>query len=236
MQDTYIFEGKTSTEAIQKGLKELKIRKDEAEITVLKEEKRIFFSILEPRVVKVEFKLKENNEKPEKAHVKKERKPREKKEMSETAIEKATQNIENFLGTFLKQSSTEELKYTISDDKYYIYVNIEGEGTNFLIGYRGETLNALQTLISSIANKQIDEKVRVIVDISGYREKRKKVLEELAEKVSKTVVRTKKKVTLEPMSAYERKVIHSKLQNSHKVTTESVGDEPNRRVVIVLKK
>lgn len=233
MSETYVFEGKTSTEAIQNGLKELKIKKEDAEITVLKEEKRSFFSILEPRVVKVEFKIKEKEEKSAPEPI---RKIKEKKEMSEQAIEKAIKNIENFLGILLTQVSEEKLEYNITSDNYYIYININGQGTNFLIGYRGETLNALQTLMSSIANKNIEEKVRVILDISGYREKRKKVLEDLAEKVAKTVVKTKKKVTLEPMSAYERKIIHSKLQNNSKVMTESVGEEPNRKVVILLKK
>lgn len=230
MQDTYIYEGKTSTEAIEKGLKDLKIKKEDVEINILKEEKRSFFSILEPRVVKVEIKIKEKKPKAEKKIIK------EKKELSQTAIKKATQNIEEFLNSFLKQVSSEELTYHIASDDYYINVDILGENTNLLIGYRGETLNALQTLLTSIANKDIEEKVRVILDISGYREKRKKVLEDLAEKVAKTVIKTKKKVTLEPMSAYERKVIHSKLQQNSKVTTESVGEEPNRKVVILLKK
>lgn len=230
MQDTYIYEGKTSTEAIEKGLKDLKIKKEDVEINILKEEKRSFFSILEPRVVKVEIKIKGKKPKAEKKIIK------EKKELSQTAIKKATQNIEEFLNSFLKQVSSEELTYHISSDDYYINVDILGENTNLLIGYRGETLNALQTLLTSIANKDIEEKVRVILDISGYREKRKKVLEDLAEKVAKTVIKTKKKVTLEPMSAYERKVIHSKLQQNSKVTTESVGEEPNRKVIILLKK
>ena len=156
--------------------------------------------------------------------------------MSEEAITKAKQNLSEFLNVFLKQISDEELTYNIEDDKYYIYVNIEGEKTNSLIGYRGENLNALQTLLGAISNKNIEEKTRVILDISGYRAKRKKVLEELAEKVSKTVIKTRKKVTLEPMSAYERKIIHSKLQNHPKVTTESVGEEPNRKIVVLLKK
>ena len=156
--------------------------------------------------------------------------------MSEEAINKAKQNLGDFLNVFLKQISDDELTYNIEDDKYYIYVNIEGEKTNSLIGYRGENLNALQTLLGAISNKNIEEKTRVILDISGYRAKRKKVLEELAEKVSKTVIKTRKKVTLEPMSAYERKIIHSKLQNHPKVTTESVGEEPNRKIVVLLKK
>ena len=186
----------------------------------------------EPRVVKVELKIKENIKKEDKKIVT----AKEKREMSEEAINKAKQNLSEFLNVFLKQISEEELTYNIEDDKYYIYVNIEGEKTNSLIGYRGENLNALQTLLGAISNKNIEEKTRVILDISGYREKRKKVLEELAEKVSKTVIKTRKKVTLEPMSAYERKIIHSKLQNHPKVTTESVGEEPNRKIVVLLKK
>ena len=229
----HIFEGKTSTEAIQKGLKELNLRKEDVEITILKEEKRSFFSILEPRIVKVELTIKEKEERPKREE---KRIIKEKKEMSEEAIKKASENIKKFLDSFLQKISQEKLDYELKDDKYYIYVSIDGENTNFLIGYRGETLNALQTLISSISNKNIEEKVRVILDISGYREKRKKVLEELAQKVARTVIKTRRKVTLEPMSAYERKIIHSALQNNQKVTTESVGEEPNRKIVVLLKK
>ena len=233
MEERHIYEGKTSTEAIEKGLKDLGLKKSDVEvISVEDEEKRSFFSILEPRVVKVELKIKENIKKEDKKIVT----AKEKREMSEEAINKAKQTLGDFLNVFLKQISDEELTYNIEDDKYYIYVNIEGEKTNSLIGYRGENLNALQTLLGAISNKNIEEKTRVILDISGYRVKRKKVLEELAEKVSKTVIKTRKKVTLEPMSAYERKIIHSKLQNHPKVTTESVGEEPNRKIVVLLKK
>ena len=233
MEERHIYEGKTSTEAIEKGLKDLGLKKSDVEvISVEDEEKRSFFSILEPRVVKVELKIKEKIKKEDKKIVT----AKEKREMSEEAINKAKQNLGDFLNVFLKQISDEELTYNIEDDKYYIYINIEGEKTNSLIGYRGENLNALQTLLGAISNKNIEEKTRVILDISGYRAKRKKVLEELAEKVSKTVIKTRKKVTLEPMSAYERKIIHSKLQNHPKVTTESVGEEPNRKIVVLLKK
>ena len=156
--------------------------------------------------------------------------------MSTEAIEKAKNNISKFLKVFLKQFSEEELNFKISNDEYYITVEVIGENTNSLIGYRGETLNAIQTLLSSIANKEIEEKVRVILDISGYKDKRKKVLEELADKISKTVVKTGRKVTLEPMPAYERKIIHARLQNNKKVTTESVGEEPHRKIVVELKR
>ena len=231
MEEKYIFEGKTSTEAIENGLRELKLKKEDVEINILKDEKRSFFSILDPRIVKVEIIKKEKKENKE-IKVKK-----EKRAMSTEAIEKAKNNISEFLKIFLKQiSKEEELNFKISNDDYYITVEILGENTNTLIGYRGDTLNALQTILSSIANKNIEEKVRVILDISGYKEKRKKVLEELADKISKTVIKTGKRVTLEPMPAYERKIIHSRLQNNKKVTTESIGEEPHRKIVVELKK
>ena len=230
MEEKHIFEGKTSTEAIEKGLKELNLRKEDVEINILKDEKRSFFSILEPRVVKVEIVKKEKKENSE-VKIKK-----EKKAMSIEAVEKAKENISAFLKVFLKQISKEKLTFEIKNDEYYITIEIIGENTNSLIGYRGETLNALQTLLSSIANKNIEEKVRVILDISGYKDKRKKVLEELADKISKTVIKTGKKVTLEPMPAYERKIIHSRLQNNKKVVTESVGEEPHRKIIVELKR
>ena len=233
MEEKYIFEGKTSTEAIEKGLKELKLRKEEVEINILKDEKRSFFSILDPRVVRVEITKKQNVEVKENKEV---RVVKEKKAMTTEAIEKAKKNITEFLNVFLKQFSEEELQINIYNDEYYITVEILGENTNSLIGYRGETLNAIQTLLSSIANKDIEEKIRIILDISGYKDKRKKVLEELADKISKTVIKTGKKVTLEPMPAYERKIIHSRLQNNKKVTTESIGEEPHRKIVVELKR
>ena len=234
MEEKHIFEGKTSTEAIEKGLKELKLKKEDVEINILKDEKRSFFSILDPRVVKVEIRKKEKNDKTEN---KEDKVKKEKRVMSARAIEKAKNNITEFLNVFLKQiSKEEELNFNISNDEYYITIEILGENTNTLIGRRGETLNALQTILSSVANKDIEEKVRIILDISGYKNKRKKVLEELADKISKTVIRTGKKVTLEPMPAYERKVIHSRLQNNKKVTTESVGEEPHRKIIVELKK
>ena len=228
MEEKYIFEGKTTNEAIEKGLAQLNLKKEEVEIHILKnEEKRNFFSILEPRVVKVELVKKEKVEN---------KVIKEKKAMSKETIQKAKENISEFLKKFLQQVSNEDLTYKISDDEYYIIVEIFGENTNNLIGYRGECLNALQTLLASIANKEIEEKVRVILDISGYKEKRKKVLEELADKVSRTVIKTGKKVTLEPMPAYERKIIHSRLQGNKKVVTESVGEEPHRKIIIELKR
>ena len=123
MEEKHIFEGKTSTEAIEKGLKELKLRKEEVEINILKDEKRSFFSILDPRVVKVEIIKKEKTENVE-VKVKK-----EKKAMSMAAVERAKENISAFLEVFLKQISKEELTFDIKNDEYYITVEIIGENT-----------------------------------------------------------------------------------------------------------
>lgn len=223
MEKTVRTEGKTTTEAIEKGLKELGVSKDKVEIKVLEEEKRSFYSILSPRVVKVELTLKED---------KKEKNKEEKKHNKNIQeIEKAEQDIKEFLDNFL----TKETKYEVKINNFDIYVDMNGENLNYLIGYRGETINAIQTILTAIANKKSTQKIRVYLDIAGYREKRIKTLEDLAEKLARTVERTKKSVTLEPMTAYERKIIHTKLQNNSKVKTFSKGEEPYRKVVISLK-
>lgn len=229
MGKTIMSEGKTTTEAIEKGLKELGVSKDKVEIKVLEEEKRSFYSILSPRVVKVELTLKEENQDKiiKKEKIKEEKKHNE--NMQE--IEKAVEDINKFLNEFLKNSTTQ--KTEIKD--FDIYVDITGENLNYLIGYRGETINAIQVLLTTIANKKSSQKIRVYLDIAGYREKRIKTLEDLAEKLARTVERTRKSVTLEPMTAYERKIIHTKLQNNSKVKTFSKGEEPYRKVVISLK-
>ncbi len=230
MDKTIIAEGRTTNEAIENGLKQLRVSKDKVDIKVLEnEEKRSFFSILAPRVVKVEMTLKE-----EKAE-KKEMKPKKVIELSEEEQNKAEENVKIFMEE-IKKELPENTTYEIHKDKTGLNIEISNENLGFLIGYRGETLYAFQSILSAIAGKEIDKKVRVILDIEGYKAKREKTLEELAEKVAKTVIKTRKPVKLEPMQAYERKIIHSKLQQNDKVQTESIGEEPNRRIVISLKK
>ena len=232
MEKTIISEGRTTNEAIEKGLKELRVSKDKVEIKILEnEEKRSFFSILTPRVVKVEMKLKEDiNEKKEK-----EIKIKKIIELNEEEQDKAEENVKVFMEEILKELP-EDTTYNITKNGQGLNVEILNKNLGFLIGYRGETLYAFQNILSAIAGKGIDKKVRVILDIEGYKEKREKTLEELAEKVAKTVIKTRKSFKLEPMQAYERKIIHSALQKNDKVETESIGEEPNRRIVVSLKK
>ena len=229
MSKKIVTQGNTTNEAIEKGLKELNATREMVDIKVLEEEKRSFFSILAPRIVKVELTLKdeiEDNKEPKK--VKKEI------HLSKDDQQKAHDNLNNFLEEFVKKMP-ETTKYDIKDAEDYMHVSLENENLGFLIGYRGETLYALQNILSAIAGKGINNKVRVILDIEGYKEKREKTLEDLADKMAKIVVKYKKPVTLEPMQAYERKIIHSRLQENSRVETKSIGEEPHRRIVISLK-
>ncbi len=236
MENTIISEGKTTNEAIQNGLRKLNVPKDCVEIKVLEnEDKRSFFSILTPRIVKVQMTIKEvktaeSNAKKETVEniIKKD------VELSKQEQEKARENIEKFLKKFIEEMP-EGTTYKVETSESYIYAEINNKDLGYLIGYRGETLYALQNVLSAIASKGIDNKVRVILDIEGYKAKREKTLEDLAEKVAKTVIRTKKPVKLEPMQAFERKIIHSKLQSNPKIDTTSIGEEPHRRIIVSLK-
>lgn len=229
MSENYIFEGKTTNEAIEKGLKQLKLSKNDVEIKVLDEEKRSFFSILEKRVVKVEMKIKENSKNTTEI-------VKEQHCTSPENLEKALKNVNEFLDKWLPTVSNEQLEYKSKINNEYIEVEIIGENVSFLIGYRGEVLNSLQVILASIAGKNISEKIRVTVDISGYKAKREKILIALAEREAKRVAKTRKSITLEPMTPYERKIIHTALQNHPTVTTKSIGEGNSRKVVIYYKK
>ena len=115
-------------------------------------------------------------------------------------------------------------------------VDLSGDEMGVLIGKRGQTLDSLQYLLSLVVNKESEEYIRVKVDTEDYRKRRKETLENLAKNIAYKVKRTKRPVSLEPMNPYERRIIHSALQNDKYVTTHSEGEEPFRRVVVTLKK
>lgn len=117
-----------------------------------------------------------------------------------------------------------------------VSVNIEGKDMGILIGKRGQTLDSLQYLTSLVVNKESNSYLKVKVDTENYRERRRQTLENLAKNISYKVKRTKRAVSLEPMNPYERRIIHSALQNDKYVETHSEGEEPYRRVVVTLKK
>jgi len=236
MLKTIISEGKTTNEAIENGLKQLNVSKNQVDVKVLKDEdKRSFFSILAPKVVKVELTVKENADKQTNSETKREFKEKKEIVITDQELEKAQKNLNKFLDEVIETNKF-DITYKIYIKEKMLNVEISGKDSGILIGYRGETLGALQNILSAIANKEIENKVVVLLDIENYKEKREKTLEELANKIAKTVIRTRKSITLEPMQAYERRIIHSALQSNELVETSSIGQEPRRRVVISLKK
>lgn len=162
---------------------------------------------------------------------------------SKPAIIKARvkSSIQDTAKDFLK-SVFEAMNLVVVIDINYDEVNnsmnidLSGDEMGVLIGKRGQTLDSLQYLVSLVVNKDVENYVHVKVDTENYRQRRKETLENLAKNISYKVKRTKRPVSLEPMNPYERRIIHSALQNDKYVTTHSEGDEPFRHVVVVLKK
>ena len=122
------------------------------------------------------------------------------------------------------------------EDERELTIDLSGDDMGVLIGKRGQTLDSLQYLVSLIVNKDSTEYIRVKVDTENYRKRRQDTLENLAKNIAFKVKRTKRTVSLEPMNPYERRIIHSALQNDKYVTTHSEGEEPYRHVVVTIKK
>ena len=135
---------------------------------------------------------------------------------------------------FKAMNLTVKINVDVKDDS--VDIDLVGDDMGVLIGKRGQTLDSLQYLVSLVVNKKSDKYLRVKLDTENYRERRKETLENLAKNIAFKVKRTKRPVSFEPMNPYERRVIHSALQNDRYVTTKSEGDEPYRHVVVLLKK
>lgn len=147
-----------------------------------------------------------------------------------------TEPVKIFLDkVFAAMEMKVDIEVKADDQNREMIVDLEGEDMGVLIGKRGQTLDSLQYLTSLVANKNSDEYIRVKVDTENYRERRKATLENLAKNIAQKVKRNGKPVSLEPMNPYERRVIHSALQNDKYVCTHSEGEEPYRKVVVTLK-
>ena len=171
-------------------------------------------------------------EKIEKAEVKEEAPVVEKK----AVVTGKEISAEDFLkDVFKAMDMVVDIKVTENKEENTMDIELAGEEMGVLIGKRGQTLDSLQYLVSLVVNKYSDEYIRVKIDTENYRERRKETLENLARNIAYKVKRTRKTVSLEPMNPYERRVIHSALQNDRYVTTHSEGEEPYRRVVVTLK-
>ena len=148
-----------------------------------------------------------------------------------------TDKVEKFLSDIFATMKIEvKTEISVDEEKNTMDINLVGDDMGALIGKRGQTLDSLQYLASLVVNKESDKYFRVKLDTENYRERRKATLENLAKNIAIKVKRTKRPVALEPMNPYERRIIHSALQNDKFCTTKSEGEEPFRHVVVLLKK
>lgn len=199
--------GRTIDEAVDLALQELGVGRDKVDIEVLDEGNKGLFGIFGGKETKVKVTVKSG----------------------------AADRAVSFLNkVFNSMGMKVGIDYTESSET--LDINLSGDGMGVLIGRRGETLDALQYLVSIVVNKGDSEFIRVVLDTEEYRRKRKETLEKLANRLAAKVARDRKNVTLEPMNAYERRIIHTVLQNNKYVETSSIGEEPNRRIIISYKK
>ena len=204
--DTIQRKGKTVEEAVNEALKELKISREDAEIEVIEEGSKGFLGVFGAKEAVVNVKKKFDPEKTAKVFLK-----------------------EMFIAMGLIVNIETNLK-----DKQ-LEVKISGDDMGIIIGKRGQTLDSIQYLVNLVVNKGTAPYISVTLDTENYRERRKETLESLAYNLARKVKHTGKNVVLEPMNPYERRIIHSALQNDRYVTTFSQGEEPYRNVVIALK-
>lgn len=200
-------EGKTVESAIEEALNELQIEMENAEIEVLDEGSKGLFGIIGGRNAVVRVSKKINYE----------------------------SIIKSFLDPVFKAMGLNE-EMDIVEDGDSLTVRLSAENIGIVIGRRGETLDALQYLLGLVVNKNSEKFKRITLDVGNYREKREETLVKLAKRLAEKVSKTRKSMTLEPMNPYERRIIHATLQNYKWVETYSIGDEPNRKVVIKYKK
>jgi spoIIIJ-associated protein len=204
------FTGKTVEEAIETGLTELGITKDQADIRVLEEGKKKLFGAVKARV---------------------EIAPLAQTQTVATGKTDGERTVEFLEGLFSLLNITACTELVSEQDK--IEINVTAANGKFIIGKHGETLDAIQTLAGAVANTGRDDYKRVVVDCENYREKRENTLTKLADNLAAKAIRLERKIQLEAMNPYERRVIHAALSNREDVSTTSEGKEPNRYVVII---
>jgi spoIIIJ-associated protein len=232
------FKGKTKSDAITEACRHFSIPSDRLDYEVVDEGKAGFLGMgARPAVVKA--RVKEQREEVIEPVV-----TAETPVTASAAVEaEKTVDIDveavskKFLAdVFAAMGIAVEISATYNDPQKSLEVELSGDEMGVLIGKRGQTLDSLQYLISLVVNKGTGEYIRVKVDTENYRQRRRETLENLAKNIAYKVKRTRRPVSLEPMNPYERRIIHSALQNDKYVTTHSEGDEPFRRVVVTPKR
>lgn len=205
------FKGKTVEEAVTAASIELGIVSSELEYEVVDKGSTGFLGLgAKPAIIKAK-----------------------KAEKAKTIADKTNEYLEVL---FKAMDIETEITIDFDEENNSMNINLEGPEMGILIGKRGQTLDALQYLISLFVNKESESYVRVKLDTENYRARRKDTLENLAKNIAFKVKRSRRSVTLEPMNPYERRIIHSALQNDKYVATRSEGEEPYRKVVVYLKK
>ncbi len=199
---------KTVDEAVNQALAELGASKDDVDIEIIEETKGLF-GILGSKEVKVRVTLREREE------------VTRAKEFIKNVTEKLGMNIE------------QEASYN-EEDKL-LKIELKGEGLGLLIGRRGETLDSIQYLTNIFVNKKSDDYVKVTIDAENYRARREEALVSLAKRTASKAVKYRKNMIIEPKNPYERRIIHEALQDYPEVTTYSVGEDPNRKVIVAYK-
>lgn len=246
--------GKSVDEAITNACLKLETSSDKIEYEVIDKGSNGLFGIFNSKPAKIkarvksgvdsvdeEFKEFEKNEKKvinETIEVKKEASKKEAVKAEPKAVlsnEEIESRINNFLNDmFEAMEISVEVKITFDTDDECVNVELLGDNMGLLIGKRGQTLDSIQYLTSLVVNKGKEKYVRIKVDTENYRQRRKDTLESLAKNIAYKVKRSRRSVALEPMNPYERRIIHSALQNDKFVSTKSEGEEPFRHVVVYL--
>lgn len=203
--------GRTVEEAIRKGLETLKVSRDEVKIVIIDEPSKGMLGMLSSKMAKVRLTVEKKVD----------------EEQLDKTVEKANEILKNIFD-ITKDEST----YTVENTDGKVLVKIDSGSSAHLIGYKGKTIEAVQSTINSILQKQEDEYAKVFVEVNDYKNKKEERLKELARRMAKNAIKFGRDVRLEPMSAYERMIVHTELANRTDVTTESYGEEPRRRVVI----
>lgn len=238
------FSAKTVDDAITAACQDFFVTSDKLDYEVLEEGSSGFLGIgAKPALIKARVKedkeiVKESVKEPVKEVLKEEKKfVKETAKVSNVDAREVEEAVKKFLGEVFDAMEMEVIVDARYDDaEKALDVDMRGEEIGILIGKRGQTLDSLQYLVSLVVNRGQADYIRVKLDTENYRQRRKETLENLAKNIAYKVKRTKRPVSLEPMNPYERRIIHSALQNDRYVTTHSEGEEPFRRVVVSLKK
>lgn len=214
--------GKTVDEAIENALKELNITKDMVDIDIIEHGSKGLFNLFGAKPFRIKATIKDIQ-----------------MDQSKNDIDNNGTNSEVVI-EFLKSifdSMKIEAEVEVTEAKDELNVNIIGEDVGVIIGYRGETLDAIQYLLSLVVNKKHDSQYkRVILDSQNYRKKRQETLRRVADKTANKVIKSRRAYKLEPMNAYERRIIHAALQENNQIYTYSEGEDPFRRIVVDIKR